>query len=183
MIKSITQIKKYFSLCVVAINKLKAKKLTWKAVLPRRGVKGLVMVRRMKILVSRWFAKPAYKSFDIDREVCLLIIHLISFGILTYQFHPFRIGSMLEYEVIQLTNRNIFYGEFVLVDCPFNKLTKSIIEHEEVRVTTSSEIKLKLFARDENLHARFPNEVDLDNIFFLSTFQLKTSSNISCYMW
>lgn len=29
-------------------------------------------------------------------------------------------------------------------------------------------MRLKLFARDENLHDRFPNEVDPDDFFFLS---------------
>lgn len=70
--------------------------------------------------------------------------------------------------MLRLANRNFFYIQFVLVDCPFKKLTQSIIEHEEIRVTTGSEMRLKLFARDENLHDRFPNEVNPDDFFFLS---------------
>ena len=163
--ESVTRMKKHISLCGAATKKLKAKKLIWKAILCRRGVKGLVMVRRMKVLVSRFSAKWAYKGFDIDREVCLLIIHSYRFGLLPYRFHPFSIRSMLEYEVLRLANRNFFYIQFVLVDCPFNELTESIIEHEEIRVTTGSEMRLKLFARDENLHDRFPNEVNPDDFF------------------
>ena len=78
LMESVTRMKKHISLCGAAIKKLKAKKLIWKAILCRRGVKGLVMVRRMKVLVSRFSAKRAYKGFDIDREVCLLIIHSYS---------------------------------------------------------------------------------------------------------
>ncbi|KAK9995546.1 hypothetical protein SO802_020232 [Lithocarpus litseifolius] len=151
--------KKHISLCGAAIKKLKAKKSIWKAILCRRGVKGLVMVRRMKVLVSRFSAKRAYKGFDIDREVCLLIIHSYRLGLSPFRSHPFRIRSMLEYEVLRLANRNFLYIQFVLVDCPCDELTESIIEHEKIRVTTGSEMRLKLFARDENLHDRFPNEI------------------------